>query len=134
MRPLLELDEPRKPCPSAPHTLVLRLVLLHGREVRRGRRLPASRHALVDELPEPQHVLAGHDFVTDAAKEEHRGLLGEERDFRRRVPLLVAEERERAEHGQRVGHEAREGEEGVLEDQRADLRAAFISVLEKMRF
>ena len=88
----------------------------------------------MDELPEPQHVLAGHDFVTDAAKEEHRGLLGEERDFRRRVPLLVAEERERAEHGQRVGHEAREGEEGVLEDQRADLRAAFVSVLEKMRF
>ena len=83
---------------------------------------------LLHEFPEALHVLVGHDLVPDAAEEEHRRLRRDERDLRRRVPLLVAEERERAQHGQRGGHEPRQGEEGVLKDERADLHTGAKSV------
>ena len=79
--------------------------------------------AAAHELPEALHVLARDDLVLDAAEHEDGRAAREERDARGRVPLLVAEERERAEHGQRARHEAREREERVLEHERAHLRA-----------
>lgn len=95
----------------------VRAVVLHVAPGARGR----GRVAALHELPERLHVLGRDDLVAEAAEHEDRRLARDERHLGRGVPLLVAEEREGAEHGQRAGHEAREGEEGVLEDERADL-------------
>ena len=80
----------------------------------RSNRVPAPH-----ELPEPLHVLARDDLVLDAAEHEDGHARGDERELRGAVPLLVAQERERAEQRQRGRHEARQAKEGVLEDERA---------------
>ena len=80
-----------------------------------------SGDTVLHELPEALHVLARDDLILDAAQEQHRHLRGEERDLRCRIPLLVAEERERTEDGERGGDKAGKGEEGVLENQSANL-------------
>lgn len=79
-------------------------------------------HALLHNLPEVQHVLIWDDLVTQTAEHEYRDIARDERHLRRRVPLLVAHERERAEHGKCTRDEAREREEGVFEDDSANLR------------
>lgn len=83
--------------------------------------LPGER-ALLHDLPETLHVFTWDDLVTHATEHQDRDVARDERHLRRRVPLLVAQKRERAEEGHCARNEAREREEGVLEDDSAKLR------------
>ena len=121
VRARIELHKPREfryACIGVSDAHVFHpVVALLGVQVAR-----AARDALLHELPQLLHVFSGHDFVLDAAEEEHRRLGGDGRNLGGRVPLLVAEEGEGPEEGHGGGDEAREGKECVFEDEGADLR------------
>ena len=51
--------------------------------------------ARYNQLEEPPHVLRGYEFVSSAAQHENGYRRWYERDLRRRVPSLVAEEGDR---------------------------------------
>ena len=121
MRPLFKLD--KLGIPSTAARLVYRLAFLLGLGLGS---LPSQR-ALLHDLPEFLHVLVGNDLVTHATEHEDRRVPRNERHFRRGVPLLVTQGRERAEDGECAGHEARQREEGVLEDYSPNLRMHQIS-------
>ena len=75
-----------------------------------------------DELEEAAHVFRWDEFVAGAAEHEDGGRARDERDLGRRVPFLVAQERERGEERERGGDESGEVRERVLEDEGCDLQ------------
>ena len=121
MRARIELHKPREFCYASigvsDADVFHPVIILLGVHV-----ALAARDALLHEVPQLLHVFSGHNFVLDAAEEEHGRLGGDGRNLGCGVPLLVAEEREGPEEGHGGGDEAWEGEECVFEDEGADLR------------
>lgn len=119
MRPLGELDDFAQAAgvlDGRPHHALRLYLLVFLPPILLGGAL-APPH----DLPQPEHVLARHDLVLHAAEHQNWDPLRNERELGRAIPLLVAQEGERAKQRQRGRHEPREREEGVLEDEGADL-------------
>lgn len=83
---------------------------------------PAPAGPPLHDLPQALHVLAGNDLVAYAAEHQNGRLARDEGHLRCRVPLLVAQERERPEDRERVRHKPRQREESVFENECADLQ------------